>query len=49
MLDAAAVIDDFLQSHDLDYDQKDEATYLITLPGQTKQQTHCALIVGDQY
>ena len=47
MLDAAAVIDDFLQSHDLDYDQKDEATYLITLPGQTKQQTHCALIVGD--
>ena len=47
MLDAAAVIDDFLQSHDLDYDQKDENTYLITLPGQTKQQTHCALIVGD--
>jgi hypothetical protein len=47
MLDAAAVIDDFLQSHDLDYDQKNEATYLITLPGQTKQQTHCALVVGD--
>jgi hypothetical protein len=47
MLDATAVIDDFLQSHDLDYDQKDEATYLITLPGQTKQQTHCALVVGD--
>ena len=47
MLDAAAVIDDFLQSHDLDYDQKDEATYLITLPGQTKQQTHCAFVVGD--
>ena len=47
MLDAAAVIDDFLQSHDLDYDQKDEATSLLTLPGQTKQQTHCALIVGD--
>ena len=47
MLDANAVIDDFLQSHNLDYDQKDEATYLITLPGQTKQQTHCALIVGD--
>ena len=47
MLDANAVIDDFLQSHDLDYDQKDEATYLITLPGQTKQQTHCALVIGD--
>jgi hypothetical protein len=49
MLDAAAVIDDFLQSHDLDYEQKDENTYLITLPGQTKQQTHCALVVGDIY
>jgi hypothetical protein len=47
MLNAAAVIDDFLQSHDLDYEQKDEATYLITLPGQSKQQTHCALVVGD--
>ena len=47
MLDANAVIDDLLQSHDLDYDQKDEDTYLITLPGQTKQQTHCALVVGD--
>ena len=47
MLDPNAVIDDFLQSHDLDYDQKDDSTYLITLPGQTKQQTHCALVVGD--
>jgi len=47
MIEPAAIIDDFLQSHDLDYDQKDESTYLITLPGQTKQQTHCALIVGD--
>jgi len=47
MIEPAAIIDDFLQSHDLDYDQKDENTYLITLPGQTKQQTHCALIVGD--
>jgi hypothetical protein len=47
MLDYNAVIDDFLQSHDLDYNQKNESTYLITLPGQTKQQTHCALVVGD--
>jgi hypothetical protein len=30
MLDPNAVIDDFLQSHDLDYDQNDENTYLIT-------------------
>ena len=46
MIEPSAIIDDFLQSHDLDYDQKDESTYLITLPGQAKQQTHCALIIG---
>jgi hypothetical protein len=33
MLDPKAVIDEFLASHDLDYEQKDESTYLITLPG----------------
>ena len=47
MLDPKAVIDDFLQSHDLDYDQNDESTYLITFPGETKLQTHCALVIGD--
>ena len=47
MLEPAAVIDDFLDSHDLNYEQKDENTYLITLPGEAKQQTHCALIIGD--
>ena len=47
MLDPKAVIDEFLASHDLDYEQKDESTYLITLPGEAKQQTHCALVVGD--
>jgi hypothetical protein len=47
MLDPKAVIDEFLASHDLDYEQKDESTYLVTLPGESKQQTHCALIIGD--
>ena len=47
MLDPKAVIDDFLESHDLDFDQNEENTYLITLPGETKLQTHCALIIGD--
>jgi hypothetical protein len=47
MIEPSAIIDDFLQSHDLDYDQKDENTYLITLPGQAKHQTHCALVIGD--
>ncbi len=47
MLDPNAVIEDFLSSHDLDFEQKDDNTYLITLPGEAKQQTHCALVVGD--
>ena len=47
MLDSNSVIDDFLSSHDLDFEQKDENTYLITLPGEAKQQIHCALVVGE--
>ena len=47
MLDPLAVIDDFLESHDLDFEKNGENTYLITLPGEKKLQTHCALIVGD--
>ena len=39
MLDPNAVIDDFLSSHDLDYEQNNENSYLITLPGEAKQQT----------
>ena len=41
------VIEDFLSSHDLDFEKKNENTWLITLPGETKLQTHCALVVGD--
>ena len=41
------VIEDFLQSHDIDFERKDTKTFLITLPGEKKLQTHCALIVGD--
>ena len=47
MLDPRAIIDDFLESHDLDFEKSCENTYLITLPGEKKLQTHCALIVGD--
>jgi hypothetical protein len=47
MFDPNAVINDFLSSHDLDYEQNDENMYLITLPGEVKQQTHCSLKVGD--
>jgi hypothetical protein len=40
-------LEEFLVSHDLDYERKDSDTFLVTLPGEKKLQTHCALIVGD--
>ena len=46
-IDARVIIEEFLDSHDLDYDRRDENTFLVTLPGETKLQTHCALVVGD--
>jgi len=42
-----AVIEEFIASHDLDAEQVDSKTFLITLPGEKKLQTHCALVVGD--
>ena len=47
MIDPRIIIEEFLDSHDLDYERKDENSFLITLPGEKKLQTHCALIVGD--
>ncbi len=46
-IDPRIVIEEFLDSHDLDYGRRDENTFLVTLPGETKLQTHCALVVGD--
>jgi hypothetical protein len=46
-LDAREVIKEFLQSHDLDFELKDRNTFMVTLPGEAKLQTHCALVVGD--
>ncbi len=46
-IDARIVIEEFLDSHDLDYDRRDDNTFLVTLPGDTKLQTHCALVVGE--
>ena len=46
-LDPAAVIEDFLESHDLDFERKDAKTFMVTLPGEAKLQTHCALVIGD--
>jgi len=46
-LDPRVVIEEFLDSHDLDFEKKDANTWLVTLPGEKKLQTHCALMVGD--
>lgn len=46
-LDPRFIIEEFIDSHDLDFERKDENTFLISLPGEKKLQTHCALIVGD--
>lgn len=47
VLDPRAVIEEFLESHDLDFEKKDFNTFLVSLPGEKKLQTHCALVVGD--
>lgn len=45
-IDPRIIIEEFLDSHDLEFEKKNSDTYLITLPGEKKLQTHCALIVG---
>ncbi|HSG60607.1 MAG TPA: YbjN domain-containing protein [Pseudomonadales bacterium] len=46
-IDPRITIEEFLDSHDLDYERKDSNTFLVSLPGEKKLQTHCALVVGD--
>lgn len=46
-IDPRITIEDFLESHDIEHERKDHNTFLITLPGEKKLQTHCALSVGD--
>ena len=45
---ALAMIEEFLESHDIDFEKSSDSAYLLTLPGEKKLQTHCALVVGDQ-
>lgn len=42
-----AVVEEFLESHHLAYEQVDERTFMVTLPGDSKLETHCALTIGD--
>ncbi len=43
---ALATIEEFLESHDIEHDRSENNFYL-TLPGERKLQTHCAIVVGD--
>jgi hypothetical protein len=46
-LDPREVIEDFLTSHDLDFEKQGENSFMVTLPGEKKLETQCALIIGD--
>ena len=41
-----STIENFLNDQKIDF-EKSGNTFLVTLPGEKKLQTHCALIVGD--
>jgi hypothetical protein len=41
------IIEEFLESHQIDSERRDENTFLLSLPGEKKLLTHCALVVGD--
>ena len=43
----SAVIEDILESHEIDFEKSGDATYLLTLPGEKKLQTHVALVLGE--
>ncbi len=45
-MSVAKTIADCLQSAGIDFEQ-DKNTFLVTLKGEKKLQTHCALIIGD--
>jgi len=43
---AVATIEEFLESHEIEHDRS-ENSFFLTLPGERKLQTHCAIVVGD--
>ena len=43
---AIATIEEFLESHEIEHDRSNNSFFL-TLPGERKLQTHCAIVVGD--
>jgi hypothetical protein len=45
-MSVATTIENFLTSQKIDF-EKTENSFLVTLPGEKKLQTHCALVIGD--
>ena len=45
-LNTVDLIAAFLADQNLEFDRPSEHTFLVTLPGQTKLATHCALVVA---
>jgi hypothetical protein len=46
MSEVAVIIEEFLTASKIDFEAQ-KNTFLITLPGEKKLQTHCALVIGD--
>jgi Putative bacterial sensory transduction regulator len=47
MIDPKIIVEDFLESHELDFEKASDNTFMLTLPGEKKLQTHVALVIGD--
>jgi hypothetical protein len=45
-MSVAVTVENFLTDQNIDYEKNGNA-FLVTLPGEKKLQTHCALVVGD--
>ena len=43
---AIATVEEFLDSHVIDHERNGDS-FMLTLPGERKLETHCALVVGD--
>jgi len=47
MIDPRVIIEEFLESHDLDFEKSSPNTFLVTLPGEKKITNTLRAIVGD--
>ena len=45
-MSVAVTVENFLTDQNIDFEKNGKA-FLVTLPGEKKLQTHCALVIGD--